>query len=586
MFKPEDCNSYSDLLLNALPIQLCVLDNNGNILAANRAWLDVADNLGARDASAFGMGTNFPEQLATGGVKHWGGQAFAEGVRAVLTGAKSEFSLEYSCDARSGQQWFSAKALPFPDRRLGGAILIVENISRHKRLEHRFRQALESAPNAIVMVDESGIILVVNRQTELAFGYPRAELLGQPVELLTPERFRAGHVDFRQAYLNAPVSRPMGLGRELFGLRKDGTEFPVEIGLGVIEDEDGVIILSSIVDISERRRLNQRFRQAVESAPNAIVMINASGTILMVNLLTERFFGYSRAELVGLPVEVLVPERFRAAHIGFRESFFVDPVTRPMGAGRDLYGLRRDGSEFPIEIGLSVIDDQDGILVLSSIVDITERNNATNKLKEALKEKEMLLKEVYHRVKNNLQVVSSLINLQARNVKNEATAAQLKQSADRIKAMALLHEKLYQSKDLAKIDFNDYIHGLVNHLLFGYAAPPGKIKIGMKIDNIFLDVDTAIPCGLIINELLSNALMHAFPDDRPGEININFSQNRDELILVLSDNGIGFPRGLDFKKTGSLGLQLVATLTNQLMGAMSLEQANGSTFTLRFANPN
>jgi len=144
-----------------------------------------------------------------------------------------------------------------------------------------------------------------------------------------------------------------------------------------------------------------------------------------------------------------------------------------------------------------------------------------------------------------------------------------------------LHEKLYQSKDLARINFNDYIRSLVDHLMFGYGAP-GKISVGLKIEDIFLDVDTAIPCGLIINELLSNALKHAFPMDRHGEISISFTQDQDEYILVIADNGIGFADGQDFKKSDSLGLHLVDTLTGQLMGQMAIDQIGGAKFTIRF----
>ncbi|MDD5578034.1 MAG: PAS domain S-box protein [Methylobacter sp.] len=581
----KNSERFTRSVLDALSIQFCVLDKDGNILAINKPWLDFeyAYKLDA-STQTLEVGQNYLALLEAGLAGNRGGEAFAEGIRSVLNGTTSGFSLEYPYRTQSMQQWYAGKVIPFPGQELGSVILIHENISDHKRLEHRFRQAVESAPNAIVMVNEEGTILMVNLQTEKSFGYSRAELVGQPVEILVPERFRGGHVSFRKAYLAVPVSRPMGAGRDLFGLRKDGTEFSIEIGLSLIENHEETIVLSSIVDITERKRLEHRFRQAVESAPNAIVMVNEEGTILMVNLQTEKSFGYSRAELVGQPVEILVPERFRGGHVSFRKAYLAVPVSRPMGAGRDLFGLRKDGTEFPVEIGLGLIDDENGTIVLSSIVDITERKNANDKLKDALNEKEMLLKEVYHRVKNNLQVVSSLINLQARNVTNESTADLLKQSADRIKAMALLHEKLYQSKDLARIDFNAYIHSLVDHLMFGYGAHSGKIDINLKIDDVFLDVDTAIPCGLIINELLSNAIKHAFPNDRHGEIGVIFTQNEGDFMLRITDNGIGFPPDLDFKKSASLGLQLVNTLTNQLMGRLTLDQANGSSFTIHFSN--
>ncbi|MDD5460681.1 MAG: histidine kinase dimerization/phosphoacceptor domain -containing protein [Methylococcales bacterium] len=345
---------------------------------------------------------------------------------------------------------------------------------------------------------------------------------------------------------------------------------------------DARLYIGSIVDVSNPKHLEHLFRQAVESAPNAIVMVNEAGKIELVNSQTEAFFGYKREELIGHPMEILVPKRFRGEHEGFRKVYYANPQSRPMGAGRELYGVRKDGSEFPVEIGLSVIEGENGILVLSSIVDITERKIISDNLKNALNEKEMLLKEVYHRVKNNLQVVSSLINLQARNVKNEMTADLLRQSADRIKSMALLHEKLYQSKHLARINLNEYIRSLVDHLLFGYGAQASKINVNLEVEDLFLDVDTAIPCGLIINELVSNALKHAFPDNRRGTIEISFRKEQAEYILVIADNGVGFPADLNFEKSASLGLQLVDTLTRQLMGQMNLEQTGGSRFMIRF----
>lgn len=581
-FRSIKSERFTRAVLDALSKQFCVLDETATILEVNKPWLDFEHQYNTGQPG-LEIGQNYLALLDAGLANDRGGKAFAEGIRAVLTGTSTSFTLEYAFPTPTGQLWFAGKVAPFPDQELGRVIIIHENISEHKLLEDRFRHAVESAPSAMVMTNPAGTILMVNAQTEQSFGYDRVEMLGQSVEMLVPERFREAHIGFRQAYFANPESRPMGAGRELYGRRKDGSEFPVEIGLGLVENHAETLVLGSIVDITERKRLEHRFRQAVESAPNAIVMINESGRIVMVNAQTELSFGYHRNELIGQEVELLVPERFRDAHIGFRRAYLVNPVSRPMGAGRDLYGQRKDGSEFPVEIGLGLIDDENGNIVLSSIVDITERKNANDKLKQALNEKEMLLKEVYHRVKNNLQVVSSLINLQAGSVNNENMADLLKQSADRIKAMALLHEKLYQSKDLARIDFNEYIRSLVNHLLYGYGAHASKVQIGLQIDDVFLDMDSAIPCGLIINELVSNALKYAFPDGEAGEIRIGFNREHGEFVLTISDNGVGLPSDLDFKKTSSLGLQLVDTLTNQLLGHMSLNRANGTEFTLRFA---
>jgi PAS domain S-box-containing protein len=242
---------------------------------------------------------------------------------------------------------------------------------------------VEAAPNAIVLINQEGKIILVNLQTERLFDYSREELLGQPIEVLVPERFRSKHPGYRTAFFDHPTSRAMGAGRDLYGVRKDGREIPVEIGLNPIVTEEGVQVLASIIDITERKRAEEKFRRVVEAAPSAIALINREGKIVLVNAQSERLFGYSRNELVGQSIEILVPERFRAKHPEHRTAFFLQPSTRLMGVGRDLYGLRKDGREVPVEIGLNPIDTEEGSQVLASIIDITERKQAEEQLRAA-----------------------------------------------------------------------------------------------------------------------------------------------------------------------------------------------------------
>ncbi len=224
------------------------------------------------------------------------------------------------------------------------------------------------------------------------FSYTREELIGKGVEILIPERFRKHHVAFRADFAAEPEARSMGSGRDLYGLRKDGTEFPLEIGLNPIEIDGKTHVLSSIVDITERKHAEERFRVAVESAPNGMVIVDHEGKIILVNSEAERLFGYKREELFGKPIEMLVPERFRKGHMMFRSNYTASPQTRSMGAGRDLYGLRKDGTEFPLEIGLNPIEISGKKHILGSIVDITERKRSEEILLTSEKHNESLLR--------------------------------------------------------------------------------------------------------------------------------------------------------------------------------------------------
>ena len=450
-----------------------------------------------------------------------------------------------------------------------------------------FRRIVEAAPNAMVMIDNAGKIVMVNAQAENVFGYDRRELLEKSIEMLVPLRFRGHHPNLREAFFGSPQSRPMGAGRDLFALRKDGSEFPVEIGLNPIEMEDETLILSSIIDITPRKRQQELFRRVVEAAPSAMVMINAAGIIDMVNNQAERVFGYNRYELLGQQIEMLVPARFQSKHPNLRGHFFGDPLSRPMGAGRDLYALRKDGSEFPVEIGLNPIETDGGTMVLSAIVDISDRKHKEASIEAALAEKNILLAEIHHRVKNNLQIIHSLLDLQAGRLSDQVAVNALKESQSRIRSMALIHQVLYQSKDFAGVDFRTVLQTLVSSLIQSYRVSQSWIEVDLEADQVFLPLNVAIPCGLVINELTTNTIKHAFPDGRPGKFRIHLKQGSDsEVTLLIEDNGVGIPETLDLEATDTLGLQLVQLLVNQIHGKLEIHRAAPTSFCVTFKGNN
>ncbi|MFZ6653952.1 PAS domain-containing sensor histidine kinase [Undibacterium sp. TJN19] len=417
----------------------------------------------------------------------------------------------------------------------------IVDISERKRQEQRFRQVVEAAPNAMVMIDSSGQIEMVNAQTEQIFGYSREELLGQPVEMLIPERFHHQHPGLRSSYFSSPSTRTMGSGRDLFGRRKNGSEFPVEIGLNPIETADGIKVLSSIVDTSERKRQELRFRQVVEAAPNAMVMIDKHGHIEMLNAQAEQIFGYSRSELMGKPMEILIPQRFRHHHPGLRSDYFADPSTRAMGSGRDLFGLRKDGSEFPVEIGLNPIETADGIKVLSAIVDISERKRFTDELSRRNQELNNFAYVASHDLKSPLRGVDQLATWLSEDLMgkfDKDTDEHLRLMRVRIKRMEKLLDDLLLyfragqlGGNLERIDIGQLVTDV-----FDLCCNDRPYQLQLNGDFPIASIHK-VPLELVFRNLINNAIKHH--DQASGTITVSATPGEGRYEFAVADDGPG-----------------------------------------------
>jgi len=588
--------------------------------------------------------------------------------------------------------------------------------------DSRFRLAVEAAPNAMVMVDRDGEITLVNRQTEKLFGYPREELIGRKVEMLVPMRNRERHPSLRRGYLEHPDTRPMGTGRDLFGLRRDGLEFPIEIGLNPIETPEGTFVLAAIVDITERKRVEdamrqsegrfrqmvssvrdyailmldtqgniaswndgaerlkgytekeivgqnfsvfypaadiaagkpalelktalehgrfedegwrlrkdgspfwasvivtpihddhgkltgfskvtrdmterrrseERFRLVVEAAPNAMIMVDTQGQMTLVNAQTEKMFGYSREELIGQPVEMLVPQAARGAHPGMRNNYFARPSTRSMGSGRDLFGATRDGRQVPIEIGLNPLQTADGTFVLASIIDITERKRSEQALRDLNQSLETQIGEtrsaigrlqeaqnqlvqaeklaslgglvagIAHEINTPVGIgVTAASHLEA-EVKELAQAARggtltktqfdralqvFEQSSDIIQLNLRRAAELIQSfkrvaadqssDERRRIRLKAYCEEVLVSLRPKLKHSPHRIDL---ICPETLEIDT-VPGALsqVITNLVVNALTHAFEAGSAGCIRIEIVTEGGHTVIRFSDDGRGVP---------------------------------------------
>jgi len=378
-----------------------------------------------------------------------------------------------------------------------------------------------------------------------------------------------------------------------------GNPVIVEIHGYPIFDKDHTIVqvIEYIFDITARKKMEddlhiseQKNRTITVMAKDAIIMVDENDTVLFWNPAAETIFGYPEKEVMGKELHgFIVPGTYHDAYTNGMEQFRKTGTGAAVGQTIEMTAMKKSGDEFPVELSLSAFLMKDRWCAVGIVRDITQRKSAEKSILASLEEKEVLLQEIHHRVKNNMQVITSLLDLQIGYLENSDPIQLFNEIKNRIRSMSLVHEKLYHAKDLSQVDFSDYIATLVSNLYRFYNADPEKIVLILDLRHISFGIDMAIPLGLIINELITNALKYAFPQGRSGEIQVNLlktgetADHRPEYELTIRDNGVGIPEELDLKEIKSLGLLLVTTLVeHQLQGTIHLDRTGGTTFLIRF----
>lgn len=441
----------------------------------------------------------------------------------------------------------------------------------------------------VAVIDRDFKIREVNNCFEKQYGKNREQILGSYCYQVTHNRAEPCSGDMHPCPMVSVFETRESFHAEHIHIDRKGEKRIVEVSAYPIFDASGEVesIVEINFDITRRKRdeeklseSEERWRSLAENAPTFITIINRDHDIQYINRTVP---GLSTKEVIGKNVyDFITPGYHNLARESFENVFntgktesFTSEAAGPNGSfawyENHLGPIRTKG-------------DVVGVTIIAT--DITRRKQAEDQLKTALKEKEVLLKEIHHRVKNNFQTISSLLSLQSLYIKDEQTLELFKNSQGRIKTMTLIHEKLYESGDLSKIDFNEYIQSLTAYIFDSSLLQPGQVRLKIKIKkDIYLNIDTAIPIGLIINELVSNSLKYAFPENRKGDIRIILEDCIDkkyDYTLIVADNGVGIMEDIDFKNSNSLGMSIIYALVEQLYGNIDLDIKRGTTFTIKF----
>jgi len=422
-----------------------------------------------------------------------------------------------------------------------------------------------------------------NQKCEEVMGYEREEFYSPDFDFFTmiePDFIGIIKSSFQKHTKGEDVSP-----YEYSLITKTGKKIDAIVTTKVISFGGESAILGIITDITERkqaeealRKSEEKYRHLVENTNEVLYALDENGIITYISPVAKTLSGYNPSEIMGRNfVQFVFKEDVEYALEQFKKiiSGGPDPIEcRIVTKSGDLKWIRSSGR--PIYLN-------DRFLGVQGVMsDITDQKRAEDEIKASLREKEAMMREIHHRVKNNLQIVSSLLRLQSRSIKSKTMKDTFEIAQNRIKSMALIHEVLYLSENLDKINFSDYIKRITNHLFAMFSRKAKKIQLELDVGEFYLDIDKAIPCGLIINELVSNAFKHAFPDGNSGKIQVHLDNKLDKYTIVVKDTGAGFPDDVDLENTETLGLQLVNDLVKQIDGSYKMQIDGGTIFKITF----
>lgn len=444
---------------------------------------------------------------------------------------------------------------------------------------------LSTMSNILIILNTDKKIILVNKSLLNLLKYKKDEMIGSSFELIFNQ-------DDQKFLLKILKSGEIGQVKTFETTIKSSEKYltPILMSVSLIKISEkeplGIVCIGSDLtkekEIKEALETSERlYYTLVKTDPDSIITTDIDGKIVYTSQHALQMYGYENSEeLTGMSIfDLMIPE-YRDKAKSDLEKTLKENILRNL----EYKLVKQNGDQFIGEWNIAVIRDADEkpVAFMTTARDITHHKDVEAQMKASLKEKNVLLKEIHHRVKNNLQIISSLLNLQSMYIEDKEAFKVFKESQNRVKSMAMIHEKLYQSGNFAEINVAEYLNNLIDNIYISYGVNPDIIKPKINAENVFLDINKSIPCFLIVNEVITNSIKHAFPEGRSGEIQIDFKKNNEKHILTIKDNGIGLPENLNIKETNTLGMQLIFGLISQLDGKIEVNSNNGTEFKITF----